>query len=246
MTEATAAAAPGGPVVAIMHNFQFARAAQRLWRDLASGSLGEIRGVEAFQWSSRDRRLPDWYEELPLGLFFDESPHLLYLLRRLAPGLQLETSHVRPSREGRATPSSVFALYSSGGSQPFPLVLSLNLETSVSEWHLAVHGSRGAAVVDLFRDIYIRVPADGRHESSDVFRTSLAATFGHWRGVASSGYLHVRGRLRYGVDEVVRRFGNAIERNEDPPDCGRVDALAVRAMQEDILASGGRRRLDAS
>jgi hypothetical protein len=119
------------------------------------------------------------------------------------------------------------------------MVLSLNLDTSISEWHLAVHGSRGAAIVDLFRDIYVRVPSDRRHGSSDVLRTSLAATFGHWQGVASSGYLHVRRRLRYGVDEVVRRFGDAIDRSEDPAECGRVDALAVRAMQEEIIAHAG-------
>jgi predicted dehydrogenase len=239
MSDATAAAAPGGSVVAVMHNFQFARSAQRLWRDLSSGVLGEIRGVEAFQWSSRDRRLPEWYEQLPLGLFFDESPHLLYLLRRMTPDLQLESANIRESPHGRSTPSAVWALYSSGGPNPFPMVLSLNFDTSVSEWQFVVHGANGAAIVDLFRDIYIRLPRDGNHGSVDVLRTSWAATFGHWKGVASSGYLHARGRLRYGVDEVVRRFGDAILIGEDPAECGRTDALAVRAMQEAILASGG-------
>ena len=238
MSDAQDAAAPSDTVVAVMHNFQFARSAQRLWADIASGALGEIRGAQATQWSSRERRLPVWYEQLPLGLFFDESPHLLYLLRRLAPSLQLQTAHVLRSPEGRATPSSVWALYTSSGSDSFPITLSLNFETSVSEWHLAVHGSKGVGVVDLFRDIYVRIPGDNAHESADVLRTSLAATLRHWGGFASSGYLLLRKRLRYGVDEVARRFGDAIATGKDPADCGRADALAVRVMQEEILAFG--------
>jgi scyllo-inositol 2-dehydrogenase (NADP+) len=235
MSDAAELAEPSDTVLAVMHNFQFARSAQRLWADIASDSLGEIRSAEAVQWSSSARRLPEWYEDLPLGLFFDESPHLLYLLRRLAPEIRMETAHVRRSTDGRATPSAVWAMYSSGGSNPFPIALTLNFDASVSEWHFAVHGSKGVGIVDLFRDIYIRIPGDGAHETRDVLRTSLATTVRHWHGFASSGYLHLRKRLRYGVDEVVRRFGDAIVKGEDPPDCGRVDALAVRVMQEEIL-----------
>jgi predicted dehydrogenase len=235
MSDAHHQAESSNTVVAVMHNFQFARSAQGLWADIASGSLGDIRSAQAVQWSSETRRLPEWYEGLPLGLFFDESPHLLYLLRRLAPELIFETAHIRPSPGGRATPSSVWASYSSGGSKPYPLELAVNFDASLSEWHFAVHGSKAVGVVDLFRDIYLRIPRDGAHETRDVLRTSLAATMRHWRGFASSGYLHVRGRLRYGVDEVIARFGAAIVKRDDPPECGRLDALAIRAMQEDLI-----------
>jgi hypothetical protein len=95
-------------------------------------------------------------------------------------------------------------------------------------------------IVDLFRDIYIRIPNDRSHGTSTVLRSSLAATLGHWSGYGSSGLLHVTGRLRYGVDGVVGRFADAIAAGRDPEHCGRADALAVRRMQQEIIeASGG-------
>lgn len=236
--DAEMAAAPGDTVVAVMHNFQFARSAERLWSDLAGRRLGAVRSISANQLSNRARRLPDWYEELPLGLFFDESPHLLYLLRRMVPDAALQDLDVVRGRDGRRTPQHVWARYSGGGQ--IPVTLSMNFESAVSEWYLAVHGERAVGIVDLFRDIYIRVPDDGSHTTSTVLRSSLAATAGHWSGYASSGVLHLTGRLRYGVDGVIGRFAEAIVAGHDPEHCGRADALAVRRMQQVIIEASGR------
>lgn len=233
--DAELAAAPGDKVIAVMHNFQFARSAERLWSDLATGRLGAIRSVSAVQLSNKARRLPDWYEGLPLGLFFDESPHLLYLIRRIVPDAALRDLAVVAGLEGRRTPQLVWARYSGGGSDQVPVTLSMNFESSVSEWHLAVHGERAVGVVDLFRDIYLRVPNDKSHTTSTVLRSSLAASLGHWSGYGSSGVLHLAGRLRYGVDRVVGRFAEGIAAGHDPEHCGRADALAVRLMQQEII-----------
>lgn len=233
--DARHASAPGRTVIAVMHNFQFARSASQLWKDLDGGRLGEVKAVDALQWSNHRRRLPEWYEQLPMGLFFDESPHLLYLLRRLAPAMRLEMAHVSPSRSSQATPSSVMARYTSGHPGDFTITMSVSFVSAVSEWFIAVHGTEGIGLIDLFRDIYVRVPNDGRHRTLDVLRTSFEATSHHWWGFATSGYLHARKRLFYGVDEVVRRFGDAIAAGRDPVDCGRVDALAVRELQEEIV-----------
>jgi len=233
--DAEVAATPSDNVVAVMHNFQFARSAERLWADLATGRLGAVRSVNAIQLSNKARRLPDWYEELPLGLFFDESPHLLYLLRRVVPDAALKDLDVLPGRNGRRTPQLVWARYSGDGDGEIPVTLSMNFESAVSEWYLAVHGERAVGIVDIFRDIYIRVPNDRSHTTSTVARSSLAATLGHWSGYASSGVLHVTGRLRYGVDGVIGRFAEAIAAGRDPERCGRADALAVRRMQQEII-----------
>src|ERR1043166_1227531 len=70
-----------GRVLALVHNFQFARSVNRVRTWLATGKWGRVTGLHGLQLSSPDRRLPAWFEQLPLGLFYDESPHLLYLLR---------------------------------------------------------------------------------------------------------------------------------------------------------------------
>ncbi len=71
-------------ILAVNHNFQFSRGFRRLQADLAAKRLGTIRGIYSFQFSNDTRRLPLWSEDLPLGLFYDESPHVFYLLRRFA------------------------------------------------------------------------------------------------------------------------------------------------------------------
>jgi predicted dehydrogenase len=229
--------APGGPVLGVMHNFQFARSARRLWADLSSGRLGPIRAINAVQLSNPRRRLPTWYETLPLGLFYDESPHFFYLLRRAAPGLALRDVDIVPGRDGRRTPLLVRARYGApAASGEIPVSLSMQFESPVSEWHLAVFGERAIGIVDVFRDIYLRVPQDGLHTSATVLRTTLAATAGHWSGYLGSGFRHVTGRLDYGVSEVYARFAAGVAAGADPDLIGRSDAIAVVRMAHEVIA----------
>lgn len=239
-----AAARDAGVVLAIVHNFQFARSARRLASDVDSGRLGRIRSLVARQFGNPRRRLPTWYETLPLGLFYDESPHLLYLLRRFAPGpLHLVDVRSMASTTGLNTPALLdahFVAEAPGG--PVPASLYLNFESPVSEWYLAVLGDEGAGIVDVFRDIYIRLPNDGAHTTATVLRTSLAATRQHWAQHLTSGALHLTGRLSYGNDEVFRRFVDAVRSGRNPELIGPGDALAVLQAQHQIVDAAGRGR----
>jgi scyllo-inositol 2-dehydrogenase (NADP+) len=224
-------------VLAIVHNFQFASSTRRLTADLASGTLGQIRAIVARQYGNPLRRLPEWYARLPLGLFYDESPHLLYLLRRLSPGpLTLLSSNVFPGTRGESTPALINAVYScTTHTGTIPIALSMHFESPVSEWHVAVLGERYAADVDIFRDIYVRLKNDGVHGSFDVLRTSLDATWQHWSQHLSKGLLHVRGRLLYGNEEVYSRFYAAAVKRQPVEDISATDALDVLRMQHEIL-----------
>ena len=227
-----------GRVLAIVHNFQFAPSTQRLRRDIEQGALGTVRGLIAKQLGNPDRRLPKWYEELPLGLFYDESPHLLYLLRRLSPGpLRMVSCDVFPSTSGKVTPAIIHAQYVSttpkGGQ--IPVTLSLHFESPISEWHVAVLGDKALGDVDVFRDIYLRLPNDGEHTTMSVLRTSLAATWGHWSQHVTRGPLHLAGKLLYGNDEVFARFHRAATTGTPPADISAKDALEVLRMQHEIV-----------
>ncbi|MFA5962779.1 MAG: Gfo/Idh/MocA family oxidoreductase [Sphingomonas sp.] len=236
-TELVAAANSADRRLAIVHNFQFARSTRRLFDDLASGALGTIRGVDAVQFGNPGRRLPTWCEELPMGLFYDESPHLLYLLRAVAGQLSLARSLVVPSQTGLATPARIEA-YFRGDKAACPIRLSCNFESPVSEWYLMVSGDQGLGIVDIFRDIYIRLPNDGRHDTLKVLRTSRVATFQHWLQHLTSGIPHLTGRLSYGNDELFDRFGRAIggETAALAPIDG-ASALAVLTLQHAIIDS---------
>jgi predicted dehydrogenase len=195
--------------LAVVHNFQFARSMQRLRADLETGRLGKIRGLRAIQLGNPSRRLPTWYEELPLGLFYDESPHLLYLLASIAGPLNLAKAVSADSRHGNATPAQIDCWFDAEGAD-YPISMSCNFEASLSEWHVSVHGEHAVGIVDVFRDIYLRLPNDGAHDTRAVLTTSIAASAQHWWQHVSSGVPHLMGRLRYGNDEVFGRFSRAI------------------------------------
>ena len=223
-----------GLVLGVVHNFQFSRSGKRLFELVEHGRLGGIEAVYAFQLSNPNRRLPSWYRSLPGGLFLDESPHLLYLMRRLL---------------GRLQPRSVEARLASGEIRDLAVVfehetiwgsLSMSFNASVSEWQLLVVGTRATAALDLFRDLLVVVPSDGSHRGREILRTSAAMIGGHIAGVASSGTRLVTGRLLYGNDEVVHRFVDATEGAGDrlrwmSGDDGR----AVVACIEEILERAG-------
>jgi predicted dehydrogenase len=222
--------------LAVVHNFQFSRAFLRLRADLESGRLGAVRAIEAWQWSSPARRLPVWYDDLPGGLFFDESPHLLYLLRALTGGaLRLARAHAVPSRDGGRTPDTLTAFFETDSGVPSRM--TLNFVAPVSEWYVAVLGSRAVGVVDVFRNVYLRLPSDGSHRLGGVFRTSLLATARHWFGQIRPGVEFVVGRARYGNVEVMRRFASACRTGEAPKAISKGDGLDVVRLQHAILAA---------
>lgn len=227
--------------LAVVHNFQFARSIQLLQTDLDNGRIGPIRNIRALQLGNPSRRLPEWYEQLPLGLFYDESPHLLYLLAAIAGKLSVAKAISAESRKGNSTPDQIDVWFMSD-TLDVPITLSCNFQASLSEWYLLVHGDKALGAVDLFRDIYIRLPNDGSHATADVIRTSIAATWQHWWQHIASGVPHVLGKLRYGNDEVFGRFADAI--NGDSAKLAPISAeaaLNVLSLQHDIIA--GRERL---
>jgi scyllo-inositol 2-dehydrogenase (NADP+) len=224
----------------VMHNFQFARSVRQADAWIRRGRLGRMRAVWAVQLSNPRRRLPEWYDELPLGLFFDESPHLLYLVRHfVGDEIELDGVSVVDSTRGAArTPAQVTAQYRA----PIPVTLTMNFEAPVSEWHLLVIGDEGAASVDVFRDIAIFLPNDGAHNTRGVLRSSLRATWAHWLGHVHSGPRHVRGTLLYGSDEVFARFSAAIRTGVPPDSVSGRDALAVLRAQYELISRAGAER----
>lgn len=225
-------------ILAIVHNFQFASSTRKLLRDIQSGKLGKIRSVIVTQLSNPNRRLPAWYKELPMGLFYDESPHFFYLLSRLAPGpLKLLDCQIYSNPEGLRTPAAVNAHYfaQTAAGENIPVMLHLNFEATISEWHVTVYGEKSLGDIDIFRDIYICLPNDGLHSMGTVARTSLLATWQHWAQYFISGLQHIFGTLRFGNDIVFDQFAEAVFNSKPPQGMSAEDALKVLKMQHEIL-----------
>lgn len=224
--------------LAIVHNFQFAPAIQQLQRDMDAGLIGTIRAISATQWGNPRRRLPKWYDELPGGLFYDESPHLLYLVRQLSPGpMSLVGVDACASSIGLRTPASIDASFRAQASHgTIPVSISCRFESPLSEWHVAVLGERSAGVIDVFRNVYLRLGNDGGHGTREVLRTSLNATWSHWWQHLTNGPKHLTGRLLYGNPAIFSRFADSIFSGNAPTGISGDDALSVLRLQWDILS----------
>jgi scyllo-inositol 2-dehydrogenase (NADP+) len=220
-------------ILAVVHNFQFARSTVRLKRLIATGRIGEIQALWGAQLSNPKRRLPEWYETLPLGLFYDESPHFFYLVRSLlGVDLDMDVVHLVPGPVGRSTPAAITLLMRAG---PIPAQISMNFVAPVSEWHLTVIGSQALAVLDVFRDVLVVTRNDREHLGRHILRTTADAMTSHLGGVARSGALNVMGRLAYGNDVVIARFVEACQTRVPPKDISAADGVDVVRLQHEVL-----------
>lgn len=223
-----------GLVLAVVHNFQYSRSGARLFELVESGQLGALESVHGFQLSNPARRLPSWHGDLRGGLFTDEAPHLLYLLRRLLG--ELEPRAVDARTEGGA----IRDLTATFEHAEIWATLSMGFGASLSEWQLVVVGRNGVAALDVFRDILVLLPNDRSHRAREILRTSGGLVGRHLAGVASSGARLLSRRLHYGNDEVVARFVDAVEgRPERLEHLHGRDGLAVVRCLDDLIGRAG-------
>jgi predicted dehydrogenase len=94
------------------HNFLFSHSVRKVEALLRNGEAGTVQWAMGIQLSSWRRRLPTWYGTLPGGLFFDEAPHLLYLMQRL-------------STPGRRRPKTNRNLYQNAWKHGWPALMVL-------------------------------------------------------------------------------------------------------------------------
>lgn len=230
------AAEENNRILAVVHNFQFSNAGLKLERDLASGKFGAIKRISAVQYGNPNRRLPTWFEQLPLGLFYDESPHFFYLLRKFAgSALRLQHAHGIASATGKQTPDAISLLYRNADN--IPVTIDCQFDSAISEWYVMVTGEKGIGILDIFRDIYICLPNDETHALPNILRTSAMAIYQHIAQHFPNGLAFVRGRLAYGNDTVFKRFAEAIETQKPPEGISAANALAVLKLQHEATSA---------
>lgn len=190
----------------IVHNFLFADSVQKAKRMIQQGKIGTVEYVKGFQLSSSSRGLPSWYMDLPYDLFFDESPHLLYLMEEFIG--ELSPKHVR-TQFGTESLNSLTATFN--GQADRVGQLTMHFEAPLSEWYLFVIGSQTVLVIDIFRDILYQFDTEYSHSSVSVLQTSLSAVLQILSGVARSGVRLLLDDLYFGFDRLLERYIHGIE-----------------------------------
>lgn len=199
-------------VLAVKHNFQYTRSFLKLEQMIAGNELGEIKSVHCVQLTNQSRRIPSWTEELPLGLFYDESPHYFYLVPKFTKGeIQIKSAFQHISDIRKSTPQIINLNLQAN---QIPVTVYWNFDSPVCEWYFTILGDKKLVTVDLFRDIIITLPNDSPHLGMQVMRTSVLITIQHWMGVFKNGFLYIQNKLYYGFDIVQHNFYKAITEND--------------------------------
>jgi len=113
--------------------------------------------------------------------------------------------------------------------------IAMNFQAPVSEWHIALIGSKKMAVLDIFRDALVVIPNDHQHLGRNILATTAHAITTHLSGVAGSGARNVTGRLAFGNDVVIARFADACRTRVQPKDISAADGVDVVRLQHAVL-----------
>jgi scyllo-inositol 2-dehydrogenase (NADP+) len=198
----------------VMHNFQFANGMLKLNEIIKSKKYGEIVTITEMQFTNRERRLPVWYNDLPLGLFYDEAAHFIYLLQKHCGKVNIDSAYAKYNSND-ATPALLSVSAQAG---KIPVQMLLNMNSPICEWYYIVSFKKEMFIYDFFKDILVRVHTDNEHLGRDIIHNDFAFTFKYWFEFIKNGFKLVTGNLLYGHDIALGRFIDSIITNKDD-DC---------------------------
>ena len=199
----------------VVHNFLFARSISKIIGMMESGRLGKPLGVIGFQVTNMKRRLPEWYPGLPGGLFFDEAPHMIYIMRKFLgefDNIRSEAVKVKePAPQPVARVNSTFYAGERVG------ILNMFFNGPRDEWNVSVIGSKAVAHVDLFRDTLVLQGLGKTHSPFEVFFDTVDTIAQQIHQLASSSLRWGLGKLSFGQDELVNNFIDGIVHDVPTP-----------------------------
>lgn len=192
----------------VVHNFNFTNGMKKINDIIENNKYGSIQSITEVQLTNRDRRLPTWYNDLPMGLFYDEAAHFIYLLLRHGGKFDIrDVNAIYNNNKNDQTPSLLSVNLLAG---KVPVHMYLNFDTPVCEWYYVVNFKKRIIYYDLFKDIVIDLPTDGEHLASEVLKNDFSRNHQYWWGFIKNGFKRVFGNLLYGHETVLSEFINSV------------------------------------
>jgi scyllo-inositol 2-dehydrogenase (NADP+) len=234
--EMIAAARRNNVKLCVSHNFLFSRSMKRVKQLRDSNELGKVTGAVALQLSNLKRRLPTWYPSLPGGLFFDESPHMLYSILEFLGDVSVEWASTTKFADNPQPFSRVEALMASKSTDA-SAYLRFAFDAPRDEWILMVMGTKRVMLIDFFRDTVLELAGGGEHTASEVLSHSFNYMWQYTKETANSGVRLLARNLYFGHSELIRRFIDSIENDTDVP-ISAESGKQVIGLIEQILSKG--------
>ena len=226
----------------VVHNFNFTSGMKKINKIIEKnkGKYGDIVSITEVQFTNRDRRLPKWYNELPLGLFYDEAAHFIYLLKRHGGQLKIESAHAIYNNDKKDATPRIMNVDAMAGKVPVHMFLNFN--SPVCEWNYVINFEKRIINYDLFRDIVVDLPTDNEHYAFDILKNDISRTFQYWWSFIKNGFKMITGNLLYGHEDILEKFINAVKTREvDEYMSGEVGRSTVESMNE-IVEKVNRRK----
>lgn len=219
-------------ILNVMHSFQFADGIMKMDKRFQSGEFGELQSVVEIQLTNRQRRLPPWYNNLPMGLYYDEAAHFFYVARRFGGELNVLNASAQFNKSGENTPRFIQAQLMAGKT---PVQMFMNFNSPICEWGVMLLCEKKIAIYDFFKDVLIVINNDNQHLPKDVLRVSSKFTLGFWGGFIYNGFKMISHNLLYGHDKAIQAYANAILTGKVDEKIGADLGLeVVRAMNQVI------------
>lgn len=227
-------------ILYVMHSFQYSNGILEIEKRLKSGEFGNIESILELQLTNRKRRLPLWYNDLPLGLYYDEAAHFFYTAMNFGGELKVENASAQFNKNGENTPKFMQAQLKAGD---IPLQMFMNFNSPICEWGVILLCEKKAVIYDFFKDILIIVDNDDLHLAKNVLKVSLQFSWGFWKGFIKNGFRMISKNLLYGHDRCINSFANSIYSGEiDKKLAATTGRNVVKAMNEviDNIVKGGK------
>lgn len=217
----------------VVHNFNFTSGMKKINNIIEKNKekYGKIVSITEIQFTNRDRRLPKWYNELPLGLFYDEAAHFIYLLKRHGGELKIESAHAIYNSDRKDATPRIMNVDAMAGK--IPVHMYLNFNSPICEWNYVINFEKRIINYDLFRDIIVDLPTDNEHYAFDILKNDISRTFQYWWAFIKNGFKMITGNLLYGHEDVLEKFINAVgTRDADEYMSGEMGRSTVESMNE--------------
>lgn len=220
-------------ILSVVHNFQYTNGMKKINEIIENKKYGEIKSIVEIQFTNRQRRLPSWYQDLPLGLFYDEAAHFIYLLDRHGGKINIENVYAAYNKvQNDETPRTINVNLKAGN---IPVNMILNFDAPVCEWYYIINFDKRIILYDLFKDIVIDLPTDNEHFSKDILKNDLSRTFQYWFGFIKNGFKMISGNLLYGHNEVIKLFIDEVISRQEVKEISAIEGKKTVVTMNEIV-----------